>query len=106
MNYNTIAMIDWFHVATNALWILACILALSTLSYASWIASAKHQKLRNILSQSPYQTSLAIAGLLFCLGLAGSAERWWEIGLWLGLAILFIILAITSSRPGQTKRSN
>jgi hypothetical protein len=83
-------MIDWFSLAANALWILACAIALATLSYASWIASLQHVKLRKILALPKFQTSINIAGVLFCLGLAGTSDKWWEIMFWLIIAALFI----------------
>jgi len=83
-------MIDWFKLVANDLWILACALALATLSYASWSASLRHEKLRKILALPKYQISMNIAGILFCFGLAGTSNKWWEIMLWLILAAMFI----------------
>jgi phosphoglycerol transferase MdoB-like AlkP superfamily enzyme len=82
-------MIDWFNLATNALWILACAMALATLSYASWQASLRRERLRIILTAAPYQISIDLAGVLFCLGLAGTSGKGWEIVLWLILSVLF-----------------
>ncbi len=79
-------MIDWFNLGTNAIWILACALALATLSHASWAASIQHEKLRTVLAFPKYHTSMNIAGILFCLGLAGTSQKWWEIMLWLIIA--------------------
>jgi hypothetical protein len=82
-------MIDWFNLAANALWILACSLLLATLGYASWSASLRHEKLRKILVLPNFQTPMNIAGILFCFGLAGTSNKWWEIMLWLIVAALF-----------------
>jgi len=82
-------MIDWFNLAVNALWILACALALAILSYASWSASLQHEKLQKILVLPRYQISIYIAGILFCLGLAGTSNEWWEIMLWIILVAVF-----------------
>ena len=51
-------MIDWFQLAANALWILACAIALATLSYASWVSAVKHQRLSKIISLPAYQIIL------------------------------------------------
>jgi hypothetical protein len=94
MNYNKVVMIDWYHLAVNALWICALAMALATLSYASWVSGAKHQKVRDTLALPSYQTSINIACMLFSLGLAGNSDKWWEITLWLLIAILFLWIEI------------
>ena len=38
-------MIDWFNLAANSLWILGCAIALAVLSYASWQASLRREKI-------------------------------------------------------------
>jgi hypothetical protein len=83
-------MIDWFNLVANALWILACAIALATLSYASWAASLRHEKMRKILALPQYQTIMYIAGILFCVGLAGTSQKWWEILLLLIIVALFL----------------
>jgi hypothetical protein len=110
MNYNIRTVIDWYHVTANAVWILACAIALATLSYASWVASIKHEKLRNVLKLNNYQTSMNIAGILFCLGLAGVSDKWWEIALWLLIAALFswqtlMMVLYHLNKLGKTKRN-
>ena len=94
MNYNNAIMIDWYHLAANALWILALAIALATISYASWVAGSKHQKLGDTIALPGYQISLDMAGILFSLGLAGTSERWWEVLLWLLITVLFTGLAV------------
>lgn len=88
-------MIDWFNLAANALWILSCTIALATLSHASWTASVRHEKLYKILSLPNYQTSINLAGILFCLGLAGTSQQLWQSLLWLILMVLFVALLVT-----------
>jgi hypothetical protein len=84
-------MIDWFSLAANALWILACAIALATLSYASWVASLRQEKILRILVLPKYQITIKLAGILFCLGLAGTSSKWWEIIIWLIICALFIV---------------
>lgn len=83
-------MINWFALFVNSLWILACAIALATLSYASWRASLRGEKFGVILQGVPYQISFDLSGVLFCLGLAGTSGKSWEIGCWLVLTALFI----------------
>jgi hypothetical protein len=87
-------MIDWYNLASNILWIFGSALALAVLSYASWNASVTGEKLRNTLGKSSYQAALHAAGLLFCLGLAATTGRGWEMWLWLALAIGFSVQLI------------
>jgi hypothetical protein len=86
-------MINWLNLLANTFWILGCALALTTLSYASWQASGKNEKMRMVLSSPTYKISLYAAGALFGIGLAATSDRIWEIILWTILAILFIIQA-------------
>ena len=83
-------MIDWHNLAANSLWIVALAIGLATLSYASWAASLRDAKLKIVLNERPYQGFFNLAGLLFSLGLAATSTRWWEMLLWLILALLFL----------------
>ncbi|HBY08922.1 MAG TPA: hypothetical protein DEH22_14515 [Chloroflexi bacterium] len=84
-------MIDWYNLFMNALWILACALALATLSYASWQASALGGKFREYLGQPWIQISLNVAGVLFCAGLAGTSDVLWQRVLWILLGVGFAV---------------
>ena len=84
-------MIDWYNLAGNSLWILACALGLAVFSYASWDASIHKARLREQLSKPAYQVVLNVSGILFCSGLAITSGRTWEAYLWAGLAVLFLI---------------
>ena len=84
-------MINWLNLLANTFWILGCALALATLSYASWQASDKKEKMRVVLSSPAYKISLYAAGALFSIGLAATSNRIWEISLWIILAILFAV---------------
>jgi hypothetical protein len=88
-------MIDWFNLVANTLWILACAIALATFSHASWAASVRHEKQRKVLALPEYRTSINLAGILFCLGLAGTSHTGWEIVLWMILTALFGVLAVS-----------
>jgi hypothetical protein len=91
-------MIDWYNLAANALWIVACAWALATFSYASWEASYYHQKLRQRLGRASIQLSFSLAGALFCAGLAATSQGWLKIGVWTLLGILFLVQAIPLAR--------
>jgi hypothetical protein len=100
-------MIDWLNLAFNALWIIACALALATLSYASWQASIAKEKTLTILKKPAYMATLNVAGLLFCAGLAGTSSATLEILLWSVLGVLFavqvVLLAFKKDRGAQSK---
>jgi hypothetical protein len=91
-------MIDWFNLAGNALWILGCALALGTLSFASWQASIRNERLRHRLANSNIQAAFNAAGMLFCAGLAATSETTLEIVLWSVLGVLFLIQGILGVR--------
>ena len=83
-------MIDWFNLAANSLWILGCAIALATLSYASWQASVRKERLRACLNQPGVQQLVFLAGILFCAGLAATADSILETVLWGVLGVLFL----------------
>jgi len=83
-------MFDWAYIAVNSLWILGCSLALATLSYASWQAWARQEKFWARLRSPAIRLSLDLSGLLFCLGLAGTTQKKWEMLIWLLLAAFFL----------------
>ena len=87
-------MIDWFNLAANALWIIGMAIGLAVVSHASWQASLHHEKLRARLAQTGYQIFIDLAAVLFCLGMAATSRRVWEIILWSGLAVLFFAQAV------------
>jgi hypothetical protein len=91
-------MIDWINVAFNALWIVGLSVALAALSYASWEAGMLREKMAVRLRRPAYQVALAAAGLLFCLGLAGTADALWKSLLWLALAAGFVYMGATARR--------
>ena len=89
-------MIDWYSLATNSVWILACALALAVMSHASWQGSVNGRKFFEQMREPGYVRLLLAAGLLFCVGLGGAAEVWWERGLWLLLGVFFVIQMVFS----------
>jgi hypothetical protein len=81
-------MIDWPLVFFSAIWISGAALGLATLSYASWSASVRNERLRVVLQRSAYQRALLAAGCLICVGPGLTAASWLETGLWLTLAAI------------------
>jgi len=84
-------VIDWANLAANALWIMGCAIALATLSYTRWEAWIQQDKFSRQLQKKSPQFFLNLAGLLFSLGLAGTAEKTYEVILWLVMAGLFLV---------------
>jgi hypothetical protein len=82
-------MIDWYGFAANSLWIMALALALAILSFARWEATRQRKKLGQILMERGWQVGLAVAGILFCGGLAATADSAWKTILWLGWLVIF-----------------
>lgn len=84
-------MIDWYGLATNALWISALALTMAILSFARWEANRQRKKLSQVLRERGWQVCLAVAGILFCGGLAATAEASWKTILWLGWLVIFSV---------------
>jgi len=82
-------MINWIGLLTNSIWILAIALALAVVSVAYYKARFKGEKLRTVLNYPTYTLPLNLSGALFCLGMAVTSARWWEILLWIVLMGLF-----------------
>ncbi len=82
-------MIDWPRVLFSAVWIGGAALALAALSYASWLASLRGERLRAVLQQPTYQLLLRVAACLICVGLGLTAA-----GL---VTVLWLILAVISA---------
>lgn len=97
-------MIDWGNLLANSLWIMGCALALATLSFASWQASIHAEKLSAQLSKPGFQSTLILAGVLFCAGqiiLAGALLLrilWSVLGILLLLALLRLFKIRDASR--------
>jgi hypothetical protein len=87
-------MIDWFNLGANALWIFGLAIALAVISHASWQAALHHEKLRLWLAKPGYQRFFDLAAVLFCLGMAATSRRVWEIVIWCTLAVLFVVQAL------------
>ncbi len=82
-------LIDWRLVGFSALWIVGLALILAACSFADDAAHARPTSTRAVLGEPGYQVALNMGLLLFCLGLVGSAQAWWELALWLALAAAF-----------------
>ena len=81
-------MIDWPLVLSSAVWISGAALALATLSYASWSASLRGERLRTALQRPVYQLLLRAAACLICVGLGLTAATGLEAVVWLILAVI------------------
>jgi hypothetical protein len=82
-------MMDWSSLVGNILWILGSAAALATVSHASWEASSRRERFFAVLRLPAYQIALALAAILFCLGMCLVASSSVEIALWLLMAAGF-----------------
>ena len=97
-------MIDWYNLAMNTFWIVGCAVALATLSYASWEASASEQKFGESLGKPNIQIVLNLAGLLFCIGLAGTSDVIWQQVVWALLGVGFVVQIIWEFRKQKEEQ--
>jgi hypothetical protein len=92
-------MIDWYLVATSALWILGASILLAAFSYHQWLAGERGLRLRDQWRERSWQLASSGGMLLFCLGFGLSkGSRWWERAMWLVLATSFTIQGIHALR--------
>ena len=96
-------LIDWLHVARNALWILGLSVALAAWSHISWWASVRRQRLRRALSLPLFVVPFSTGMLMFSASLAWGAARWWERVLWAGLALWFVWEIVSSARRAHSE---
>ena len=91
-------LIDWRLVAFSALWLTGLAVLLAAFSFADYLAAQQHLRTRAVLGWPGSQAALHSGLLLFCLGLFGLAQPWWQQLLWALLAAAFAYLAWTSWR--------
>lgn len=94
-------LIDWRMVAFASLWITGLAMILAALGFADYHARRGRGGLREVLRRREYQVAIDAALTLFCLGLVGSAEAWWETALWSLLAAAFGYLTVQAVRSGR-----
>jgi hypothetical protein len=97
-------MIDWPLVLFGAIWISGAALGLATLSYASWSASLRGERLRVALQRSHYQRALLAAACLICVGLGLTATSPLETILWIALAVSSAAMFISLWRTARRNR--
>ena len=98
-------MMDWPLVLFSTIWISGAALALATLSYASWIATMRGERLRVVLRQAAYPRLLLAAAVLICVGLGLTAASWIETVLWLILAGFSAATLISLWRKARRNKS-
>jgi hypothetical protein len=91
-------LIDWRMVGFASLWILGLAVILSVFGFVDYHAKAGGRRFRDELRKSIYQAWINIGLVLFCLGLLGSSDAWWESVLWGLLAAAFLVFGIRSFR--------
>jgi hypothetical protein len=87
-------------VGRGALWITGLAVALAAFSYVEWWQTRHGRRLRHALSTPRFLTPFSLGMALFSAGLALSSRRWWEIGAWAVLAVLFLLQAWAYWRAG------
>ena len=100
------ALIDWWNVFFNSLWILGLAIVLAAFSYHDWLARETGRRWREVFKEPSWKLWFAVGMFLTCAGFGlGVAARWWERGLWalfagsFGWQTVQAILAMTRERP-------
>ena len=82
-------LIDWRLVGFSALWLSGLSVILAAFSFGDYTASQRRLRTREVLGWPSYQAAFNSGLVLFCLGLMGVAQVWWQQGLWAVLAAAF-----------------
>lgn len=82
------AVINWFSVFINLFWILGLAVLLASFSYHYWLAGEEKRPLKVQLNQPAFQKAFWFGTLLISIGLAGTSQRLWEIGIWTIFALI------------------
>jgi len=82
------AVIDWFSVFINLFWILGLAVLFASFSYHYWLAGEEKRPLKVQLNQSSFQKTFWFSIILISIGLAGTSQRYWEIGIWTIFALI------------------
>jgi hypothetical protein len=82
-------MINWLNLVYNSIWIVALALALAVFGVAYYQSQWRGEKVKVLLNKAKFTMPLNIAGVIFCVGMALIADKWWEILLWVFLIVSF-----------------
>ena len=84
------SLIDWWLVASSALWIMGLSVLLAAFSYHDWLAHETGRRLRDQFKTRTWRIPFSLGMALFCTGLAATrGAAWWERLLWGALALSF-----------------
>ena len=84
-------MINWYSVIINSFWIAGLSLLLAAFSYYYWLAQVEQQPLRQQLNGVSFGRFFWLSLGLVSIGLAGTSDQTWEMGLW-GLFAIYSLL--------------
>ena len=84
---------NWFYIASNALWIVALAWAVALVGEAHYESSGTKKSLHVMLAQRTQRVSLNLVLVLFSLGVGFVVSPIWGKALWFILAIICLITA-------------
>lgn len=93
-----LAVIDWFSVAINSLWIFGLAILLASFSYHYWLSTAEKRPFRAQFSAPAFLTPVWIGFSFIGLGLIGTSQSWWETGIWTFFTLLSLYSLYTLSQ--------
>jgi hypothetical protein len=94
-------LIDWKMVGFASLWITGLAVILSVLGFVDYHAKERKIRFRQELRRPGYQAWINVGLTLFCIGLLGSSDTWWERILWGLLALAFIWFSVQSFQESR-----
>ena len=84
-----INLIDLRLVAFTSLWIIGLAIILAAFGFVHYYVQTESRRSIEIIKQPIYQVVISTGLMLFCIGISGSSDNWWEIIVWILLAIGF-----------------
>lgn len=91
-------LIDWRMVGFASMWTTGLAVILTALGFADYHSKVESERMRDLLKRPNYQISINGGLALFCLGVLGSSDVWWETAIWTGLAVAFLAYTASSVR--------
>lgn len=84
-------MIDWLAVLFYSLWIGGLSVFLASIGYYDWMVRGGIPSGQRFKSRFTPLTGIFLASCLFCVGLAGLVQSWWERIIWIFIPFLAVL---------------
>jgi membrane protein YdbS with pleckstrin-like domain len=93
----------------NGMWILGCAGLLATAGYLDWQRSFQQRSWSQVWSTPRFLFPVSLSLVLVCAGCAWNGRvavhpaTWWVTGVWVALALLFVVFSVNSFMAGDKR---